>query len=158
MKSPAFCLVRHLPSDCFMNIWQNRSASVDHPPLPARHQFVIGQPYKRAAFHEDARLYYCIHCRWSFFVWGSRVAVLDDDGTPLVGEDSIHRFKTFEDGPCPVLEAFASAAAQLASVGPQLKRQRDQRNYLASRHLRSWPRRARPLLRVLSRLREDSGT
>jgi hypothetical protein len=94
----------------------------------------------------------------AFLSGGSRVAVLDDDGTPLVGEDSLHRFKTFEDGPCPVLEAFASAAAELASVGPQLKRQRDQRNHLASRHLRSWPGRARPLLRVLSRLREDSGT
>jgi hypothetical protein len=158
MKSAAFCLVRHLPFHCFMNIWQNRSASVDHPPLPARHQFVIGPLCKCAAFHEDARLYYCIHCRWSFLVCARRVAVLGDDGTPLVGEDSLHRFKTFEDGPCPVLEAFASAAAELVAVEPRLKGQCDECNYLATRHLRLWLGRSRPLLRGSSRLREDSGT
>jgi len=138
-----------------MNLWQNRSTSVNYSPLPTRHEFAIGPLCKCAAFHEDARLYYCIRCRWSFFVCGSRVAVLDDDGTPLVGEDSLHRFKTFEDGPCPVLEAFATAASELAPVEPQLKRQCDERSQLAPHRLRFWPGGARPLHRVLSRLREN---
>jgi hypothetical protein len=37
-------------------------------------------------------------------------AVLGGDGSPLVGEESLRRFNTFEEGPCSVLEAFASAA------------------------------------------------
>lgn len=107
-----------------MRLWQNRSAAIQRT-LPGRHEFVIGPLCKCAAFDANARLYYCIRCKWSFFVCGTRVAVLDGAGNPLTGEHSLRRFKTFEDGPCPVLEAFASAAAELTPAEPQLRRQSD---------------------------------
>jgi len=140
-----------------MNLWQKRSAVINHGPVAARHEFVIGPFCKCAAFQQGARLYYCIRCKWSFFVAGSKVAVLDEDGTALTGEESLRRFKTFENGPCPVLEAFASAAAPPASVEPQFRRKHDESSHLAARHLRSWSGRPRPVLRVLGRLREDLG-
>jgi hypothetical protein len=93
----------------FMNLRYSPSTAGPRS-MATRHEFVIGPRCQHAAFKQETRLYYCIHCKWRFLVCGSQVAVLDEDGTPLVGQESLQRFKTFEEGPCSVLEAFASAA------------------------------------------------
>jgi hypothetical protein len=82
--------------------------------------------------------------------------VLDEYGKPIVGEESFRRFSTFEEGPCPVLESFASAAAA-ANAQPSLRRKSDESVDLASGYISARPRRFRPVLRVLTGLREDLG-
>lgn len=140
-----------------MNLSQNRSNPINRRPTATRHEFVIGPLCTCAVFQQQARLYYCIRCKWSFLVCGSKVAVLDADGSPLVGEDSLRRFVTFEEGPCPVLEAFSSAAS--FDIGPEanFRRQCNESSHLASGHVRSRSGRSRSVLRLLSRVREDLG-
>ena len=141
-----------------MNLWQHHSRAVERQPTAIRHEFVIGPLCRPSVLHQEARLYYCIRCKWSFLVCGSKVAVLDEDGSPLLGEDSLRRFKTFQEGPCPVLEAFASAASlDIGPVASDLRKQCDESSHLASRHIRARPGRSRPMLRVLSRVREALG-
>jgi len=72
-----------------------------------RHEFVIGPLCDSALFERKAKLYYCIQCKWSFLVCESKVEVLDEGGNPLAGDEISGRFGTFEEGPCPVLEALA---------------------------------------------------
>ena len=38
---------------------------------------------------------------------GSAAAVIDGEGRPLVGDEAMKRFQSFENGPCPVLEGLA---------------------------------------------------
>ncbi|MGD0076674.1 MAG: hypothetical protein ABSD31_20445 [Candidatus Binataceae bacterium] len=75
------------------------------------HELMIGPPCDSDLFGgKKARLYYCVECGWRLLVSEGRVAVLSEDGSPIVGEESIRQFDAFE-GPCPVLEEFASAGA-----------------------------------------------
>lgn len=91
-----------------------------------RHHFVIGPLCDSELFRRKARLYYCVRCRWSFLVCGSKLVVLDQGGNPVAGDESLRRFATFAEGPCPVLEAFASASsAEAAAAGAVLDSKRD---------------------------------
>jgi hypothetical protein len=74
------------------------------------HNFVIGPLSEYGPLRQTGRLYYCTHCKWSFLVCGRKVAVLDDDGQAITGEESLRRFQTFVAGPCPVLETLMSDA------------------------------------------------
>ena len=141
-----------------MKLWDSRAAAISRHRANSRHQFVIGPLCDVSLPSRKARLYYCRLCKWSFLVCGSKVAVLDEDGKPLAGEESFRRFSTFEEGPCPVLEAFASVA--VADAGQSrfsFRRKYNELSNLASRHLPARPVRPGPLLRVLTRLREDLG-
>ena len=158
-KSVGFSMVRQLRLCEFMKFWTNHSSGLGRRSTATRHEFVIGPLCKHAVFQEKARLYYCIRCKWSFLVCGSRVAVLDEEGSSLVGKDSLCRFETFEEGPCPVLEAFVSAGS--FDPGPfqaHFRRKCDESSHLAPHYVRSWSGRSRPVLRVLSRVREDLGS
>ena len=124
----------------------------------SRHAFVIGPLCDSNLSSRKARLYYCRLCKWTFLVCGSHVAVLDENGEPLVGEESLSRFSTFEEGPCPALEAFASVAlADNEKPRLSLRRKYDELSHLAASHFPARPDRPRPLLRVLGGLREILG-
>jgi len=90
-------------------------------------------------------------------VSGSTVAVLDENGSPVAGEESLRRFSTLAEGPCPVLEAFVSAthaAAAADALRPPVRRKRDESVNPVPSHIPAWSYRPRPLLHVLSRMRE----
>ncbi|MBV8452406.1 MAG: hypothetical protein JOZ29_09055 [Deltaproteobacteria bacterium] len=135
-----------------MKFWANRSNG--RGPTAAKHEFVIGPLFKHAVFQEKARLYYCIRCKWSFLVCGSKIVVLDEDSSPLGGDGGLRRFVTFEEGPCPVLEAFVAAASfDTGSSQPQFKRERElEHGRLVPHHLQVQPGRHQPALRVVSRM------
>ena len=123
-----------------------------------RHEFVIGPLRESSLSPRKARLYYCIRCKWNFLVCGSRVAVLDERGNPLTGTESFDRFNTFEEGPCPVLEALTwsvPSGTETAAIPPW--RNGNERRNLAPSNLRLGATRPRPLFRVFSRLRENLG-
>jgi hypothetical protein len=72
------------------------------------HEFVIG-PLRTTKFAPGrARIYYCYRCEWTFLVFKNKVMVLDREGLPISREASLDRMRTFANGPCPVLETFAS--------------------------------------------------
>ena len=135
----------------FMNFWANGSSTLDRR-RATRHQFVIGPLCERAIFQRKARLYYCIRCKWSFLVCGGRVAVLDEDGNPLGGDESLRKFATFEEGPCPVLEAFVSTASFDGCSGSRT-RECDEPVHLVPRHAHIRSERRRPVLHIVSRVR-----
>jgi hypothetical protein len=135
----------------FMNFGANCSSGLDRRPTATRHEFVVGRLSKPAELQQKARLYYCIRCKWSFLVCGSEVAVLDEDGSPLGGDGSRRRFATFEEGPCPVLEAFVSAAVLSAGASqPHFRRECDEPVDLVRGDLHTRSGRRRPVLRVLA--------
>jgi hypothetical protein len=101
-----------------MKLWESHATPIGLRRVSCRHEFVIGPLCDTNLTSRKARLYYCRLCEWRFLVCGSKVAVLDENGNPLVGEESLRRFTTLEEGPCPVLEAFAS---QVLSQGGQLR-------------------------------------
>jgi hypothetical protein len=135
-----------------MNFWKNRSDGLARRLTDTRHQFVIESLCKSALFQQKARLYYCIRCEWSFLVCGRKVAVLDEDGSPLIGEESLRRFETFKEGPCPVLEAFVSAASFNAGPLELHFRRKFESDPLASRRAQTQSARPWPALRVVSRV------
>lgn len=89
-----------------MKLWAVRSVAVERHEMIRRHELVIGPLCDSTLFGRKARLYYCNRCKWGFLVCGSKVAVLDDSGSPLSGNENSARFSAKEN-PCPVLEAFA---------------------------------------------------
>jgi hypothetical protein len=116
-----------------------------------RHEFVIGPLCESDLCPgKKARLYYCIRCKWNFLVCGSKVAVLDEHGNPLLGDESLRRFDTFEGGPCPVLEEFASGALLLP-------RKSEKHDDFATKNVSTRFGPLRPLLRIIDCVREDSG-
>ena len=151
-KSVGFSMVRQLRLREFMKFWANHSSGLDRHATANRHEFVIGPLCKHAVFQEKARLYYCIRCKWSFLVCGGKVVVLGEDGSPLGGDRGFRRFATFEEGPCPVLEAFVSAASFDAGPSqPQFKREDDiEMGHLVPRYLHPRSGRRRPVLHALS--------
>jgi hypothetical protein len=136
-----------------MNLW--RKSANQQRAARLKHDFVIGPQRHNELFGRPARLYYCVRCKWSFMVCGSTVAVLDEDGSPVAGEESLRRFNTLAEGPCPVLEAFVSATLAAAdALRPPVRRRRDEPVNPAPSHIPAWSYRPRPLLYVLSRVRE----
>jgi len=99
-----------------MKLWKVRSNALEWREKTVRHEFVIGPLCDSALFGRKARLYYCIQCKWSFLVCGSKVAVLDEGGSPLNGNESSTRFSADEDDRCPILETFAFEALEEASA------------------------------------------
>jgi len=75
--------------------------------IDLRHSFAIGPLCDSYLFKGQARVYYCTRCRWSFLVSNKAVAVVDDQGRPLMGEAANAQFRSFEKGPCPVLQGLA---------------------------------------------------
>jgi hypothetical protein len=138
-----------------MNLWRRREKSQQAARLS--HNFVVGPPRHSDLFGRAARLYMCARCKWRFEACGSKVVVLNDDGSPIVGEESLRRFNTFAQGPCPALEVPVSAPL----TGPESLPVRSRTGQSNSRKRASlpvsiWPGRPRPLLRVLTRPRETS--
>jgi hypothetical protein len=135
-----------------VKLWRKREKPQQAARL--RHNFVVGPRRHSDLFGRAARLYKCVRCKWSFLVCGRKVVVLNDDGSPIVGEESLRRFNTFAQGACPVLEVSVSAPL----TGPESLRvsrsgQSDSRK-TASLPVSIWSGRPRPLLRVLTRRRE----
>ena len=139
-----------------MKFWGNR-ASARRGDRSLRHEFVIG-PRDSTLFSGKASLYYCIRCEWRFLVCRNRVAVLDERDNALTGTESANRFSTFEEGPCPVLEALTSdIPSGIRTVATATRRNGYEPRNLAPGNIRVGPGRTWPLLRVLNRLREDLG-
>jgi hypothetical protein len=71
--------------------------------------------------------------------------------------EGLKRFNTFAEGPCPVLEAFVSAAlADAESLGVPSRSRRDAPGRVVPK-MPVWSGRPRPALRVLTRMRESFG-
>jgi hypothetical protein len=139
-----------------MNLWGTSAAGSERHRVNLRHEFVIGPLRESDLFSSKGRLYYCTHCRWSFLVCGDKVAVLDEDGSLLAGPRSTSRFATFEEGPCPVLEAFESVAlAAVYKSRASVRSESDGCREPASSNFPIKPERPRPLLRVLDGMREN---
>ena len=85
--------------------WQSGTRTSATAPRRAssRHVFVIGPLCYTNLSARKARIYYCRLCDWSFLVAGSKVAVLDARGEPVIGAESLRRFSTFAEGPCPCI-------------------------------------------------------
>jgi hypothetical protein len=83
-----------------------------------RHHFVIGPLCDSYLFNRRARLYYCTRCRWSFLVAGNSAVVVDEDGRPLGGDEAAKRFRSFENGPCPILHGLAGELSPERTVSP----------------------------------------
>jgi len=117
-----------------------------------RHNFAIGPLCDTYLFKHQARLYYCARCSWSFLVSSGAVAVIDAHGRPLTGDEAERQFKSFANGPCPVLQGLAqeTAALEAAFLPPTRNGSNDERdNHAATRGhdaaaptvgLRSWLR------------------
>lgn len=138
-----------------MKLWRQREKLQQAARLS--HNFVVGPRHHSDLFGRAARLYKCVRCKRSFLVCGRKVVVLNDDGSPIVGEESLRRFNTFAQGACPVLEVSVSAPL----TGPESLRVRSHTGQSDSRKTASlpvsiWSGRSRPLLRVLTRPRETS--
>jgi hypothetical protein len=90
-------------------------------------------------------------------VSNGKVAVLDQHGSPLIGDDSSVRFKTFAEGPCPVLEVFSSASSLKppGPLGAPFRNESPEPGHSIPAYASGWPGRPRPVLRVLSHVRED---
>jgi hypothetical protein len=142
-----------------MKLWAGHAVAIGRKRLISRHEFVIGPLCDTTPSYRKGRLYYCRLCEWRFLVCGSKVAVLDEDGNPLIGGgESLRRFGTSEEGPCPVLEAFASQAlSQGENFAPLIWRKYDERSSVAPRTISIGSARPRPILRVLTGLRENLG-
>lgn len=141
-----------------MKLWESHAAATAPHRANSRHVFVIGPLGDTNLSVRKARIYYCRLCDWSFLVAGSKVAVLDARGEPVIGAESLRRFSTFAEGPCPALEAFTSAALATPAQTRSVPRRRfDEIGNLASSHFRARSRRPRPLLRLLVGLRENLG-
>ena len=96
-----------------MKLWATGFDAIERAETLMRHAFVVGPLCDSALFGRKARLYYCNRYKWSFFVCGSKVVVLDESGSVLNGNESSARFGADGD-PCPVLEAFALEALEEA--------------------------------------------
>jgi len=167
-KRPAFFAIVKDPSTVWnlrlgsiMNFWRKRTSLQNGLATRLRHDFVIGPQRHSDLFGQAARLYYCVRCKSSFLVCGSKVAVLDEDDVPLTGEESLRRFRTFGEGPCPVLETFVSAVmAREETLRPPSRGKRVEPVSLAPAapvHMPAWSARSRPSLRLLTRMRENFG-
>lgn len=123
-----------------------------------RHEFLIGPWSSIPIVSGHSRVYYCIRCKWSFLVCENRIAALDGDGVALGGKESLKRFDTFADGPCPALAAPNAAGPNPGDIRAVLpRRNRYESRHFAPSHLSAWTMRARSLLRVSSGLRENLG-
>jgi hypothetical protein len=141
-----------------MKLWGIKVSSPERRDRTYRHEFVIGPLTDSPLFGRKARRYYCIRCNWQFLVSEKRVVVLGEDGAPLNRIDSVGRFDTFEEGPCPALAELRSRdpiKAYIVNLEP--RRKPDERRSVVTSNFHPWTSRPWPLLRVFSRLREGLG-
>jgi hypothetical protein len=152
----SFSPVRYLRPNYIMYLWRKRATS---PPVARlKHNFMIGPQHHSDLFGRPARLYDCIRCKWSFLVCARTVVVLDEHEMPMAGEESLRRFHTFVEGPCPVLEAFVSAAPVQAGAGsPPSRSEGDAPPNPALRRILAWSARYRRLPNTLTRAHERFG-
>jgi hypothetical protein len=123
-----------------------------------RHDFLISPLADSPIVAGRARVYYCTRCKWSFLVCESRIAALGENGDPIGAEEGRRRFKTFGDGPCPVLGQSNVAAPQAADnqkISP--RRNSNESGHLAPGLVCTWAGRARDMFRVSTGLRENLG-
>ena len=138
-----------------MKSWRIRlTRLVEALPRPTRHDFAIAPVRQRGVGQEKSKLYYCIHCKWSFLVRGTKVAALSEDGTSLDRDESLRRLATFERGPCSAMELFVSAASlDSGRARPHIKGRRDvKREHPVARELPARSDRSQPVLRVVARM------
>ena len=139
-----------------MKLWGKGEKSPVRDTTSLKHDFVIGPQRYSELFGRPARLYHCVRCKWSFLVGGSKVVVLDEHQKPIVGEESLKRFDSLGQGPCPVLEAIMSAAlatGQASRVEPQNEPEKSAR--IAPVRILASTARPRPVLRLLGRMRAN---
>jgi hypothetical protein len=138
-----------------MNLFGHESASESTASL--RHEFVIGPLRDHFLFKDKARQYYCIRCKWTFLAGRNKVAVLDEHGSPLTGDESTKRFGTFAIGPCPMLEALALEAFDKTTKSQvdESGRNSNESSYRAPHHVLVKAGAFGHLPQVFNRLRED---
>ena len=140
-----------------MKLWWKREKSAARESASLRHDFVIGPLRYSELFGRPARLYYCVRCKWSFLVGGSKVVVLDEHQKPIVGEESLRRFNSLAKGPCPVLEAFMSAAMATTQVSRvMVQNGQNEPGRMAPFRIPARTVRPGPVLRLLGRTRVNS--
>jgi hypothetical protein len=139
-----------------MNSWQNRSSAFSQRPRTTQHEFAIGPLCKHGGSAREARVYYCIRCKWSFLVCGRKVAVLAEDSSPISGDESLHRFATFEEGPCPAFETFAPVSSFNAGPSqPHFRKKGENADHLAAPRPQLRLGRPRRVVDIVNRVRED---
>jgi hypothetical protein len=139
-----------------MKLWRKREKSPAREIASLRHDFVIGPQRYSEMFGRPARLYHCVRCKWSFMVGGSKVVVLDEHQKPIAGEESLRRFNSLGQGPCPVLEAFMSAAqATTHASRVMLQNGQGEPGPMAPLRIPALTARPRPSLRLLGRMRAN---
>ncbi|HEY2524597.1 MAG TPA: hypothetical protein VGI29_06025 [Candidatus Binataceae bacterium] len=139
-----------------MKLWRKGEKSLGRETISLKHDFVIGPQRYSELFRRPARLYHCVRCKWSFLVGGSKVVVLDEHQKPIVGEESLKRFNSLGQGPCPVLEAFMSATlatGQASRVAP--RNGSGEAGRMTPFSIPASAARPRPVLRVLGRMRAN---
>jgi hypothetical protein len=152
--SPGIFTVWNLPLNRVMKLWRKGEESPGRETVSLRHDFVIGPQRYSDLFGRPAQLYHCVRCKWSFMVGASKVVVLDEHQRPIVGAESLKRFNSFGQGPCPALEAFVSAASttvQASCVAPR----NGHGGRLAPFLIPAPAARPRPGLRLLGRMRAN---
>ena len=96
-----------------MKLWRKDEESPGRVTASLRHDFVIGPLSFSDLLGRPAQLYHCVRCKWSFMVSASKVVVLDEHQQPIVGAESLRRFNSFAQGPCPALEILVSDVAAI---------------------------------------------
>jgi hypothetical protein len=89
-----------------------------------RHNFVVGPLHPSALTGENSQLFFCARCRWRFLVSRAGVVVVANDGNAMKGADADSRFDSFENGPCPALEAMNREFSVVAAAPPPVQKRR----------------------------------
>jgi hypothetical protein len=143
------------PYDVAMKLWPIHTHAFSTEHISLRHEFAIGPIRYDATLGENAREYYCIRCKWIFVVGRKKIAFLDGNGAVVTGEDNSARLGTFENGPCPVLQAFAAerlARPKIPNGSTNFSQYSDQSPEGYPRvHARPWPG-LRPITRAAAYL------
>jgi hypothetical protein len=137
-----------------MNLWGIHLKRLEPRSRVTRHDFAIGPVCEGGVHQRNSKLYYCIHCKWSFLVTGTKISALGENGAWLDTDESQRRLATFERGPCHVMEAFVSAATlDGGRVRPNIKGRPDlKRDHLIVPELPARSDRRKRVLRVVARM------
>jgi hypothetical protein len=113
-----FCPIHGMTLPRFARLSKMRRVAALH------HNFVVGPLHQSTLTGEKCHLFFCARCRGRFLVSRSGVVVLDDDGAVMKGADAATRFDSFENGPCPALEAMNREIPVVATAPPPAQKRR----------------------------------